>query len=45
VESNPAGLTDRTPTENSKLFGANPQIRLACQAEVCGDIEVTTDLE
>jgi len=45
VESNPAGLTDRTETENGKLFGANPHIRLACQAEICGDIAVTTDLE
>ncbi len=45
VESNPAGLTDRTETENAKLFGANPHIRLACQAEICGDIEITTDLE
>lgn len=42
VESNPAGLTDRTPTEESKLFGSNPHIRLACQAEVCGDIEIST---
>lgn len=44
VESNPAGLTDRTPVEQSKLFGTNPQVRLACQAEVCGDIEITTDI-
>ena len=45
LESNPAGLTDRTETENRKLFGTNPHVRLACQAEVCGDIEITTDIE
>jgi ferredoxin len=42
VVDNPAGLTDRTPTEIRKLGPTSPQARLACQAWVCGDI--TLDL-
>lgn len=45
VTSNPAGLTDRTETENVKLFGSNPQVRLACQAQICGDIALTCDID
>jgi ferredoxin len=45
VVSNPAGLTDRTQVEKEKLFGANPHVRLACQAQICGDLTVTCDID
>lgn len=45
VTSNPAGLTDRTEVEKRKLFESNPNTRLACQAEVCGDVIVNCEPE
>lgn len=40
VVDNPGGLTDKTPSEAKRLWAASPQTRLACQAFICGDIEV-----
>lgn len=40
VVDNPAGLTDRTPSETKLLGATSPQARLACQAQVCGDVTV-----
>lgn len=43
VVSNPSGLTDRTETEQRMLFETNPHVRLACQAELCGDVVVNCE--
>jgi len=40
VVDNPAGLSDRTKSEEKFLRSASPQARLACQAQVCGDVTV-----
>jgi len=45
VTSNPAGLTDRSEVEKKKLFESSPNTRLACQAEICGDVTVNCEAE
>lgn len=40
VVDNPAGLTDRTPSETKLLGPTSPQARLACQAQICDDVTI-----
>src|SRR5690348_15329709 len=35
-------LTPRTKSENSKLKGLSPSLRLSCQCKVLGDVSVIT---